>query len=260
MLNVTRTKIIITTQRNIATANAATIKEGMALVAQMAAGTGTVAPSGGQTYEPFVGVALGPIRNDTVGVMSQQLIPSSTQNTVPLIRQSVSGTVGIIRDDGTMLAMTVSTAGSQPSNPSAGNVIIWTPTGATFDTVIFAPADVTAALALGYNWTALYRYIYLPIDIQSIVGSNLSPGVVPEAWINEVPVLQYGDAATDCYATDENWYGTSEDTGALAGMYKVVAGGLFAPWNSSKAGVVPGSGYIIQPPTTSDPWLIIGIR
>jgi len=261
MLNVTRTKYIVTTQRAISSANAGTIKEGMALVNQLTNGVGTVAPSNGSAYEPFYGVALGPIRVDTVGVLSQQLIPTTSNLVLALIRQSVSGTVGIIRDDGTMLAMTTQSGGSQPT-PSAGNVVIWTPASpGNVDYGVFNTTDVSNAAALGYNWTALYRYVYLPIDIQSLIGSNLSPGVVPEAWINEVPCLIIGTACTDAYCTDENWYGTNENGSAYSGQLKVVAGGLFAPWNSSKAGLVlPGTVSIIQPPTTSDPWLIIDIK
>jgi hypothetical protein len=247
--------------RAISSASASTIKEGMALVNQLAQGTSTVAASTGSAYEPFYGIALGPIRIDTVGVLSQQMVPTSANLAIALIRQSVANTVGVIRDDGTMLTMSTSTAGSQPT-ASGGTVVIWTPASpGNVDYAVFAAADVAAATALGYNWTALYRYVYLPIDIQSIVGSNLSPGVVPEAWINEIPCLSIGTAATDCYCTDENWYGATENTGAYSGQLKVVAGGLFAPYSSSKAGlIIPGNVAIIQPPTTSDPWLIVEVR
>jgi hypothetical protein len=199
--------------------------------------------------------------------MSQQLIPTASSLTVPLIRQSVSGSVGIIRDDGTMLAMTASSANSKPT-PAAGNVVIWTPgPGATpvgdstVDYVIFAADDVTAALALGFNWTAMYRYVYLPVDIASLIGNPLSPGVSAESWINSVAVLRSGYACTDCFCPDEAWSSLATDTGSANGHLKVVAGGLFAPYGSSKAGFVIPMGFasIYQIPTPSDPWLQIEI-
>jgi hypothetical protein len=252
MLHNTRTQIQFSTQRAADPAYVANIRAGMPLISTIQAGVALSKPSDGSTLG-FYGVAQGPQRMDSVGVRTQVVYPAAGALTFALARQNVGSAVTAIDQAGTKWPMIYSAAGSIPA-ATAGSITIWTNSGV--DTVIVAAADVTAGLS---QLTFMYRYAYLPADIMALVGNNLTPGIIGEQYLSRVPTIRIGVVATDNYVTDDDWASAFVYPSSTNPQIKAVAGGLFAPGNSAKAGVaVPAQ--LVQAPTPADPWLIFELN
>lgn len=198
--------------------------EGMALVANTTGGVFGVQPSGGNSGEKFVGVAVSMQMTITsLSRVEDQVVPSS--NTLTLERTPSSGTLSVY--DVTAAAVVPATGGGA-----------WSLSGATL---------TLTASQTGHEVLVAYKYAVTAAESQLLQG-DIYPGGAAGFVVGQVGVLKNGSVFTSEFDTTVNWNATNPTvTSGALGQFTVGGNGAVIP------------GFVINVPSATYPYLGLSI-